>query len=164
MTKPTNTLSCKLNKHEHYGKKFHPSYFFLWFTASVYMLITVSRNNAETFPSGSGVKMQETRVWSLVREDPTCCGVTTPMWNSVEPVLSSPGATASEPTWWRSLLRPGWPRAHAQRNKTRRCNRRAAHRSERAATTLHNYTKAQAAMQTQHSQKQISKEKETTPN
>ena len=33
--------------------------------------------------------MQETRVWSLVWEDPTCCGAT-------EPVLQSPGTATAE--------------------------------------------------------------------
>lgn len=49
MTKPTIITSCKFNKQEHYSKKFHTSYFFLRFTDSVYMLITVSRNNAGTY-------------------------------------------------------------------------------------------------------------------
>ena len=46
-----------------------------------------------------GLPMQETWVWSLVgEEDPTCCGVTKPCIETTEPVLSSLGTEASEPT------------------------------------------------------------------
>jgi len=43
-TKPTDTVSCKLSKHEHSSKKFHTSYFSFWFRNSFYVFIIVSRN------------------------------------------------------------------------------------------------------------------------
>ena len=44
----------------------------------------------------SHLVMQGTLLQSLVQEDPTCCGVAEPVATSGEPVLESPGATATE--------------------------------------------------------------------
>ena len=38
--------------------------------------------------------MQETRVGSLIQEDPTCLGATKPLRGNNEPVLQRPGAHA----------------------------------------------------------------------
>lgn len=41
LTKPADTMSCKLSKYEHDSKKFHTSYFFFWFRNSFYVFIIV---------------------------------------------------------------------------------------------------------------------------
>ena len=72
--------------------------------------------------------MQETRVWALVREDPTCRGATKPVRHNywacaLEPASHnywSPRATATE---------AHAPRAHAPNKRSHR-NEKPVHRNE----------------------------------
>ena len=72
--------------------------------------------------------MLDTRVWSLVREDPTCCGAT-------KPVSHNYWACALEPAshnYWAHVLQLLKPARlePVLRNKRSHCNEKPAHRSE----------------------------------
>ena len=68
----------------------------------------------QDFPGGPAVKnlptTSGTQIWSLVQEDPTCCGQLSPCTTTTEPSLKSLWATTTEPEG---------PRAHSvQREAT----------------------------------------------
>ena len=102
--------------------------------------------------------MQETRVQSLVWEDPICRGATKPMhhncWDcAIE--LGGHNYRAYEP----QLLEPAFPRAHDLRQE-KPPQWEACRPQQRAAPAHHNSRKACTARRIQHSQnKQIKKKK-----
>ena len=63
--------------------------------------------------------MQRTQVRSLVQEDPTCHGATSPFHHNHEPVLQSPGAKITEAT---------------HQNEKGHCNKKPEHHNCRVAS------------------------------
>ena len=90
--------------------------------------------------------VQETRVRSLVREDPTCRGAVKPVCHNYwacEPQLLSPRATTTE-------ARAARARAP---NKRSHCNEKPAHRNEESPLLATTRESLHAAAKTQRSQK-----------
>ena len=103
--------------------------------------------------------MQETRVRSPFREDPTCCGAPKPVTPTSEPVLGSPQATITEPlccnSWSLSTPEPA-TRSHR--------SAKPEHRSEGGAPAPSNQSRACTAKNKLIIQKQKKRIQETKMN
>ena len=94
--------------------------------------------------------MQETRVWSLVWEDPTCCRATKPVHHNYWACALEPGSC----NYWAPVpLKPVRPRAHPLQQEEPLQWEVHALQLESSPHSLQ-LEKARAAMKTQHSQKQ----------
>ena len=83
----------------------------------------VKRILAQGFPGGSVVRIrfpvQGTQVRSLAQEDPTCHRATRPVTTTIEPVLWSPGTTATELTATTEASAPTEPASTREVTETR---------------------------------------------
>ena len=114
-------------------------------------LFNITKNIAVGF---SGVSVQETQVWFLIPEDPTCHGATKPVHHNCWACALEPGSHSC----WACALEPGshsyWacvPLEPMLPNKRSPCSEKPEHRNYRAAPARHNSGKAWAATETPHS-------------
>ena len=100
--------------------------------------------------------MQETWVWSLIREDPTCHGATKPMCHTYSACALVPGDPATEPMC-SNCWSPQCPEPVLCNKRSHHIERPVHHKWGVAPAHRH-WRKAYAATKTQHSQKQIRKQ------